>query len=420
MEFKKLFEPIKIGPVEIKNRIAQSPCNLHFSVGGFATEQDRAYFAARAKGGVGLSIVGAVCGLKKDFDDMSLVMPNLFEYGHLGPLQDVVEGIHEYGAKAFVQIIIGLGGQTRRPKGETVSASAVQISIPPENKLEIVKKMQDRFLPLTDNLAYPVPRPMTVEEIQQRQDDYCKSVRLAMFAGFDGVEIHACHGYLLHHFLSPRTNKRNDDYGGSLTNRMRFTLEVVKKVKATVQDDIAVGMRISADEHMPGGFTLDDVKIVTKACQEAGLDYINLSDGSHESRKYFWPEKESDHLLDEAKELKKVLKIPVITPSIHDPVHAETALGQGKTDMISLGRQLMADPDWANKVKEGKISDIQRCRRDYICYLWMIAEGQVRCEVNPNLGRERYMPEYFPKKKSAKFPPSLLKKGKSLPKELDT
>lgn len=416
MEFENLFKPIRIGPVEIKNRIALAPCNLHFSQGGFVTDQYQAYYAARAKGGVGLLIVGGAVVYPPDIEPTLVEIPFLFDVKHVVGFDECVERIHEHGAMAFIQLGIGQGRQTRGGTGEVVSPSAVPmgdyIKDLPGLTLETLKKMQDRYIPLARSRNLPVLREITTAEILQRQELFVKSARLAMSAGFDGIELHVAHGYLGHQFLSPRTNKRTDAYGGSLENRMRFLIEMVKKGKAAIQNQCALGVRISSAEHVPGGFTVEDTKIVVRECEKAGANYISLSDGCQEATKYMFPEEEREHLLDEAKELKKGLEIPVITPSIHDPVHAENAIREGKTDMIAMGRQLMADPDWANKVKEGRVNDIRRCKRDSTCLLWLYTEGQARCIVNPNLGRERFMPEYWPQRRSAKLPASLLKRSK--------
>ena len=214
-------------------------------------------------------------------------------------------------------------------------------------------------------------------------------------------------------FLSPRSNKRIDLYGGALENRMRFLIETLRKIRYVVEDRLAVTVRLSAQEHLPGGLTIEETKVIAKECQKAGADAIHLSDGSWEALKYFLPEKETEHLLDEAQEIKKELTIPVITPSIHDPEHAERAIREGKTEMISLGRQLLADPEWANKVRENRMGEIVRCKRDLVCLAWLSANCAARCTVNPNLGRERFMPEYWPQKKSAVLPTSLMKKTRS-------
>jgi len=412
MKFENLLKPIKIGPVEIKNRISMAPCNVHFSDGlGYPTDQDMMYYAARAKGGLGLTIVGAVMANRQDAEAASLVIPRLDDVSHVGPFQEIVEVVHEFGSKCFVQLVPGLGRQSRLPRAPVMVPSLVPMEKIPELQIKQLRQVSDRFLPLLLGAGYGNQKEMSIADIERVIENYGKSVRLATYAGFDGVEIHSPHGYLTHQFLSPRTNKRTDRYGGSIENRMRFLMEIIDVCKAELEDRCALGVRISADEHMPGGMTVEDVKVITKECVKRGVDYIHLSDGCMEAQKYFFPEEESDHLLDEAKQIREGLGVPLITPSVHDPAHGDAAIAAGKTDMISLGRQLMCDPDWPIKVQEGREGDINRCRRDATCLMWLFTEGRVRCAYNPNLGRERFMPEYWPQKKQgAKLPDSLMRK----------
>ena len=419
MSFEHVLQPIKIGPVNIKNRIVMAPLNIQFSDGkGFVTEQDIGYLAARAKGGAGLIISGAVHATREGARRISTRMPHLFSRAHIPGFQEMTERIHEFDAKLFLQLTAGFGRQARTPGTELVAPSAIPNVVPPEMLPKAYAALKD-YIPYLEGsgvgipgvtFMQQVPREMTITEILEREDEMAESARLTEYAGVDGIEIHAPHGYLISQFLSPRCNKRTDVYGGSLENRMRFLIETLEKIRSVVEDRLAVIVRLSAQEHMPGGFTIEETKVIAKECERVGADAIHLSDGSGEALKYFFPEEESDHLVNEAMEIKKGLKIPVITPSIHDPEHAERAISEGKTDMISLGRQLLADPEWANKVRGNRIGEIIRCKRDLACLAWLFAGCGARCTVNPNLGRERFMPEYWPQKKSAVLPASLIKK----------
>ena len=187
-------------------------------------------------------------------------------------------------------------------------------------------------------------------------------------AGFDGLEIHAPHGYLEHQFLSPRSNKRTDDYGGSLENRMRFLLECYDSARAAVGDAIPIGVRLSGDEHMPDGIHHDEMKVVVKTLGERGIDYVHMSDGSYEALKHFFPEKDGT-MIEPAESFKSVLPkgVPVICASIHDPAKSAAAIREGRIDMVSLGRQMLADPDYANKVQAGE--KVDKCSRCCECLL---------------------------------------------------
>ena len=406
MAYTKLFRPIKIGPVEIRNRIAMAPMNTLFSennLGYVFGDQIPAYYAARAKGGTGLIITEAVITSKESAKFPAMASnPHLYNVSHIPGMTRIIEAIHAWGAKVFVQLIPHLGRQASRSyyTGEVPPApSAIPYEVPPENVSKGYAAWA-RKVPGGEHLFHgEIPREMTIEEILQMEEDYANSVTLAGMAGFDGVEIHAAHGYLLHEFLSPRSNQRTDLYGGTLENRMRFLLEITKKALA-VRDryfpEFAVTVSASADEHVSGGFTHDQMKIVVKNLANLGVDAFHLTDGStREANKYTFPDRDGT-MLEEAEGFKKTVSIPIITPSVHDPRMAEEALDKGRTDMISLGRQLLADPEWAIKVKEDRISDIVRCVRDNICLTRFRTAMPLRCSQNPNLGREQYMAEYWP------------------------
>jgi len=394
MPFQKLFEPIRIGRKNIRNRIAMSPMATLHSQGGYVTEQILAWYGARARGGVGLVIVECTFTSKWGADNSYYNNLCLYDTTHMIGLAELAETVHAFGAKIFIQLTPGFGvqGSSRRTGVQPVAPSAIRFESPPEMA---PREIGERMTPeLAAHMVGEVPREMTIEEIQGAQDDFVRAVGMAGKAGFDGVEIHACHGYLLHDFLSPRFNRRADLYGGSLGNRMRFLIELVRKARAAAGDGMVLGVRASADEHMPGGTTYEDMKVVVQRLEQEGIDYFNMSDGSYEALKYFLPE-EDGTMLEEATGFKKLVRFPIITPSIHDPELAERAVSEAMTDIVSLGRQLIADPDWANKVKEGRVADIRKCDRCYReCILRLVEGLGIKCAVNPEAGLERYNPDY--------------------------
>jgi len=239
-----------------------------------------------------------------------------------------------------------------------------------------------------------VPRELTPSEIVSFENEFAKAAARAKRAGFDGIEIHACHGHLIAQFLSPNTNKRADEYGGSLGNRMRFLANIIRKTRAQVGENMALGVRISGNEHIQGGLVNQDFKVIVEELQKEGIDYVHVSDGTLESFSYFLPQTDGT-MLDEASVFKQVLTIPVITPSIHDPAMADRAIQDGKTDMVSLARGLLADPEWARKVSQGQASEIVKCTRCNFCMSREAVGLPARCPLNPNSGRERYMPQYW-------------------------
>ena len=232
-----------------------------------------------------------------------------------------------------------------------------------------------------------IPRPMTVEEIRRDTEDCVKSCKMAVVAGADGIEIHSAHGYFLHSFLSPRFNKRTDQYGGSLENRMRFMLEVMEKVRESVSPKVALGVRAVADEHVSRGFHAEEMKLVVAEIKRLGYDFFHIASGSYEAMRWMNPEK--DGLWDDETKIVKgaVKKMPILGAACHNPELADKAIGDGVYDMILHGRPMMADPEWANKVKEGREGEIVKCVRDLECTARLYGGMPVRCSQNPNLGQ---------------------------------
>jgi len=398
----ELFQPIKIGNCQIANRIVMAPMNVLMSSGnnGLVTDQNLAYYAARARGGTGLLISECVLGTRLASRFPYTTNLHLFNTTHLAGLEELSETVHAFGSKIFIQLSIGFGRQGHNPDHESPPApSAIPYQTDPEWLPKTVLKNATKefswFLHPETPFASraDMPREMSREEIHSEIEEYGRSCRLAVVAGFDGLEIHAPHGYLEHQFLSPRSNKRTDEYGGSLENRMRFLLECYESARAAIGDAIPIGVRLSGDEHMPEGIHHDELKIVVKTLGERGIDYVHLSDGSYEALKYFFPEKDGT-MLEPAESYKSVLPkgVPVVCASIHDPAKSAAAIGAGRIDMVSLGRQMLADPDYANKVRAGEKYD--KCARCNECLLRTARGLTVRCSTNPNLGRERFMPEY--------------------------
>jgi 2,4-dienoyl-CoA reductase-like NADH-dependent reductase (Old Yellow Enzyme family) len=394
----ELFQPIRIGGCEVKNRIVMAPMNVLFSVGngGQVNEQILAYYAARARGGTGLIVTEAVLGTKLASRFPYTSNLHLYNPTHLAGLEELTETVHAFGAKIFIQLSIGFGRQGHSADHEAPPApSAVPFEMDPTLFPLPIQKFIGRNMgwylhPETPLAGRPdVPREMTREEIQSEIHAYGRSCMLALVAGFDGIEIHAPHGYLEHQFLSPRSNKRTDEYGGSLENRMRFLLECYDAARAAIGNAVPLGVRLSGDEHMPDGIHHDELKLVVKALGERGIDYVHLSNGSYEALAHFFPAKDGT-MLDPAEGFKSVLPphVPVICPSIHDPRASAAAIRAGRIDMVSLGRQMLADPEYANRVRTGQPH--VKCTRCCDCLIRTATGLSVRCSENPALGREKY------------------------------
>lgn len=392
-KYEALFQPIKINNVEIKNRVAMAPLG-HYgtSLCGDVTDQVKAWYAARAKGGTGLIITGAIYTNERAAKVAHFRNLSLYNEHHLFGVSQHVEVVHAFGAKIFAQLSPGSGRQGAFP-----APSAIPYHIPDENfPKKAIEEHKKRGVPYPAFLMRDgaIPPVLTIEDIVWIEDQWANSVELARQCNFDGVELHSAHGYLCHEFLSPRSNKRDDLYGGSLENRMRFLANGFLKARKKVGDDFCIGFRISGDEHMPGGMGHDEVKQICKRMEGLGVNFVHLSDGCYEAMNRFVPDDDGGpHNLEHAESLKSVLKIPVITPSVDDPELAETALKKGSTDMISIGRGLIADPAWANKVSAGK-RPVKCIRCQIGCTSRLILRLPMRCIVNPEAGLEEYNPDY--------------------------
>ncbi|MCL2338199.1 MAG: NADH:flavin oxidoreductase [Firmicutes bacterium] len=411
--FTNLMSPIKIGPVELKNRYVVAPMNETFAgAAGEATPQCISYFAARAKGGFGLVTTGAIMGTK--LASRYVWGRNLFLFSplHVQGLHQLCETAHYFGAQIAAQMTVGFGRQGHSDDHHELVPAATG-GLPYEQALEkqpklicdIPKKQESARPYLVGQNTYA----MSIEEIHHEQKEYARSVQLALLCGFDVIEIHGPHGYLEHQFLSPLTNKRTDMYGGSWHNRKRFLIEVAEQTRYAAGYGVAVGCRISAEEHMEGGLTREEMIDLAQELEACGMDYISLSDGGgYEEAGHLVPDLDRwEHYPDQAADFKKALKIPVMFAGAHDPVQADSLIAQGKTDLIALGRQSFIDPELPNKVAEGRIDEILRCKRCNMCLSRALAGAGPRCPSNPVLGREYAMPEYQigPRKPGEPFMP---------------
>ncbi len=386
---QKLFEPIVIGSMEVKNRIAFAPTGMGTARSdGSVSDQGICHYAARAKGGAGLIIVEhSLCTLRHWRAGVPLV--SFHSANSLVAARDLADAIHSFGAKAVVQLSLGLGRQASPKAAGTQLVGASSIPY------HVLKGSTPRGLRHLEGVTGATPRELAAEEVAELEEEFISAAGRVKKAGFDGIEIHGAHGYLLADFISPLTNKRTDAYGGSFEKRLTLPLNLIRKTRKKVGDRFVLGFRISGDEHVEGGLALQDTLGVVSVLAEAGLDYIHLSSGRQDALKFLFPDAEGV-ILPEAEAVKKAVKVPVICPNIHDPLLAEKVVEEGRVDVLSLSRALLADPEWPNKAKAGRVEDIRRCVFCNSCLKSLWDGLGTRCAVNPDVGRERFMPEYFP------------------------
>lgn len=371
----KLFTPIKIGKLEVRNRIVLAPMVTgHAGQGGMVTENHLNWYEARAKGGVGLIIVEFTYVSQRG--SAGPVLLGIWKDALIPDLQKLVKKVHEYGAKIFIQVAHSgrqtasefIGGQL------PVAPSAIPC-------------------PLREPLLHEVPQELSIEEIEEIVKQFGMAGRRAKEAGFDGLELHGAHGYLISEFMSPYTNKRHDAYGGDLLSRMRFPLEIIESVRREVGKDFPISFRFSGNEYVPDGRTIEESKRIARILQAAGVDCLHVAAGVYES---FWSQippygiHEGFNAADSSA-IKQAVDIPVITVGrIKTPEVAEEILEQGKADMVALGRQLICDPDWPMKVAAGDFEDVRPCIGcTQSCINRAIVEGKpVACIYNTAAGRE--------------------------------
>ncbi|MBU0991023.1 MAG: NADH:flavin oxidoreductase [Proteobacteria bacterium] len=398
-KFDNLLTPIKIGPVELKNRITLAPMNETMSgVNGESTEQMLSYFAARAKGGASLVSTGAIMGTRLAAEFVWGRNLYCFHQGHLQGLGMLTDRIHYFNAKAAAQMTIGFGRQGHSYDHEKL-APAPTGGLPYEIAAEkscnhVVDAWRSTEHPRSF-LVGQMTREMSINEIHSEQKEFAASCQLAVIAGFDVIEIHAPHGYLEHEFLSPLSNKRTDMYGGEWRNRKRFLTEIMEQIRYACPG-VTVGVRISAEEHMEGGLTEEEMIDVAKDLEARGADYISLSDGAgyEEGGHLITDMDRSKHIPEHGKAFKTALKIPVIVSSQHNPVKIEENIASGKYDIQAMGRQLFIDPEYPNKLMQGREEDIIRCKRCNTCLMRCLSGLVPACPDNPNLGREYTMDDY--------------------------
>lgn len=373
MAFAKLFERVRIRTLELKNRIVMPPMGTNLA-GDFGSVTDRLidYYVERAKGGASLIIVEntAVDWPGGKAIPISLRIDN---DKFIAGFNDLVEAVHLAGAKICLQL------QHAGAQGSmTYSSEGARLVAPSD-------------VPCLAT-GGEIPRPLTIEEIEEIEEKFAAAARRCKAAGFDAVEIHGAHGYLLMQFMSPFYNRRGDRYGGTFENRMRFPLEVVNRTRAAVGEAYPVIYRISADEYIEGGLTLKDAKRAAVLLQQASVDCIHVSAGVYDSVHMMMPgmgAPDGIHM-ELVHGIKSVVDVPVIGGTkLRTAALAEQVVQEGKADLVAFGRPLIADPEMPKKVAEGRVEDICPCIYCNDCAGRIHRDLRIGCYVNPAVGRER-------------------------------
>ena len=379
--YNKLFEPGKIGKVTIKNRLVMSPmgCGLA-NLDGTPSDDMISYYEARAIGGAGL-IIPEITRVNDVHGQGLLRQLSVTKDRHIKPLSKLAEAVHKHGSKVFIQL--------HHPGRETVSAllGGQKVVAPSEVPCKYLKQET---------------RALETSEVKELIKQFISGAVRVQKAGCDGVELHAAHGYLLQQFLSPYTNKREDEYGGSFENRLRIVIEIIDGIRKECGEDFPIGVRLSVEEFLDKtGVTEDYIHIqdgikIAMALEKAGIDFIDVSCGLYETgitsvEPISFPQGwRRDMIL----AVKSHVKIPVIGVSvIREPGVAEKFLEDGVEDFISMGRTWLADENWGRKVQEGREKELRKCINCLRCFESLNEYNALglplECSLNPRLAREK-------------------------------
>jgi 2,4-dienoyl-CoA reductase (NADPH2) len=396
--FEKLLEPYHIGKVQTRNRMVKTAAGMFYQKDEYVSDMQKGFFEALAKGGVGLLFVDSPT---IDYPQ-SLMFPIQFRIDddkYIKGFSELTGVIHKHGCPAFLQLYHCGAWMKKETYGlSPVSASNISIS-------------SDVYGPTSEHASKDVPRPLTIAEIEDLVDKFASATVRAQKAGFDGVEINAGSNHLLASFLSPLWNKRQDAYGGSLENRARFLLAIIREIRKRMGRDFPICALINGVEVGGGnrGMSLAEGQELARMLEAAGVDAIHIRfywygydisvltpemlfyPEPHIPLKDFpkepdWSHKGAGANMSVAAEIRKAVSIPVIAGGRMDPELGEEALRQGKVDFVGFCRRLMADPELPNKVISGRMDDIVPCLGCLQCMSGVFTP--VRCRVNAAMGRE--------------------------------
>ncbi len=370
-----LFEPIEIRGVWLANRLYHAPMTLNHidRATGFPTDALACYYAERARSGIGLIIQGAM-DVSPASDYWPVPRASMYDADIIPSLRKIVEDVHAHGSRIIVELFhIGQASNTRMHGAPAVAPSAVPSVV-----------------------AGTTPKIMEREDIELAIEEFVQATVHACEAGYDGVELHATHGYLLGQFLSPFFNQRDDEYGGSPERRLRMLRETIARCRAAVHDEFILGLRMVGNELLPGGLSVGDaVEIAAQLERDGVLDFLDIDVGSHQnyhvtmSPMYATPD---FNLAASAAVREAVSAIPVLCAPgrLTDPGRAERVLADGHADMVGLGRALVADPEWLKKAREGRAGEIRHCVYCNQYTMGNLFKGlPIGCIQNPAAGRER-------------------------------
>lgn len=382
--YPNLFKKGKLGRITTKNRIILSPMGDNMAnADGSVSEQSLAYYTERAKGGVGVVIPGVV---SVDYPQGKTItcQHRLDAAKYVKGWERLSRAVHRYGALLIPQIHhAGMSTETESTEG------MIPLRVSPEDK----SASEDRAV-IASHLDSAVVKEkvLTVEEIKELEQKFIKCAKYAQMANCDGVEIHGAHGYLIAQFLTPGVNNRTDEYGGSLENRMRFAVNIIRGIRENCGPNFIIGIRMPVHKWSSDCLTDEESKEMAKAFEAAGCDFLDISGGFAPALSYLVESQKRPQgaRLDLLQKIKGEVKIPIFGPGVlREPDFCEKVLADGTADFVCMGRALLADPYWPEKAKAGKANEIRKCISCLDGCFGNLAKNQsIRCVINPEVGYE--------------------------------
>lgn len=380
MKFKSMFMPIKIGPMIVQNRFVVPPMGNNFAnTDGTMSDRSLAYYLERARGGFGLITFEATVVYKKAKGGVR--KPCLFDDSTIDSFKRVIDACHEAGAKISIQL------QHAGPDGNAKAAGY------PINAASAIPSKCGKDIPVS----------MPTEEIYEVIEAYGDAAVRAKKAGADAVEVHCAHGYFISSFLSPRTNKRVDEFGGCFENRMRIIRLIIENIREKVGHSIAIICRINSSDEVEGGLDVHDSATIAAYLEDCGVDCLNVSRAVHIRDEYMWAPTaiHGGFSAELVTEIKRAVNIPVIAIGrFTEPHYAELLVREGRCDLVAFGRQSIADPHMPNKAASDSLDEMSPCIACLQgCVPHMYKGEAISCLVNPLVGREAELKQATERKK---------------------
>ncbi|MBB3046847.1 2,4-dienoyl-CoA reductase-like NADH-dependent reductase (Old Yellow Enzyme family)/NADPH-dependent 2,4-dienoyl-CoA reductase/sulfur reductase-like enzyme [Litorivivens lipolytica] len=390
--YNYLLQPGRIGSLNLKNRMFVTAMGVNLAeADGHCGERIRAFHEEQAKGGAALVTLG-VAGVAWPHGGNMPRQVAISDDKFIPGLRDLADAVHRHDAKIISQLHFGgLVGVEDMKHGRPVWIPSMPVF--KQSDLEAGMLKDEIARSATSQKLDVKLHPMTKEDIEVLVQKFADGARRVREAGMDGLEIHGGHGYLISEFLSPLTNQRDDEYGGSVENRARLLMDIIAAVRKEVGRDFPIWCKLDSEEFgQADGISLEDAKIVARMAQDAGMDAITVSAYHDTSRGALHSESNIPHtperLVANATAIKQVLDIPVITSGRIEPEHASKHIGEGHFDFFGMGRKLLADPHLPRKLAENRAKDIRPCVYCYCCVSQIYLESPVKCAVNPDTAFE--------------------------------